>query len=484
MNKSQEVKAVFLITIDALRKDHLKSYGYHRNPAPNLENLVQSGTLFSNAITNGPATPSSFSAIFTSILPYLEGGYSPLPSQKIIFPQILNENGIFNYAIHSNPNLGKFFNYGRGFDVFLDEQKNIIKTQNTDSSNIKRIISKSIKKILNKELVRKLLYNIPGFNRIKNWLRKRILIFTDLLLPFIPLGFNAPYIVNKVSNFLKNHRGPLFLWAHFMDVHRPYNPPKENVLKFRESDFSRSERKFLTMELHMISNRQKISPTHIKNLKVLYDAEINFVDDSLYSLFKIIEEKFKDNCLIIITSDHGESFNDHHTFGHQGSVYEELIKVPFFLIELGRKQAVKKVEEAVQLIDIPPTILDYFNINIPEDFQGKSLLPLLNGDSLNRKKPVITECYQKGGFMKRNNTEGYILISIRTDTWKYIYDEENDQEFLFNLINDPKEKSNLVSKNKNKLEEFRLIKQHHLSRVAKPTEKTKLAQAIRKIELS
>ena len=68
MNKGQEVKAVFLITIDALRQDHLKSYGYHRNPAPNLENFVQRGTLFSNAITNGPATPSSFSAIFSLLL--------------------------------------------------------------------------------------------------------------------------------------------------------------------------------------------------------------------------------------------------------------------------------------------------------------------------------------------------------------------------------------------------------------------------------
>jgi arylsulfatase A-like enzyme len=365
----------------------------------------------------------------------------------------------------------------------LDEQKNINKTQKDDSSNTKKIISSSIKKILNKEIVRKLLYNIPGFNRIKNWLRKRILIFTDLLLPFIPLGFNAPYIVNRVSSFLKNHRGPLFLWAHFMDVHRPYNPPKENVLKFRDTDFSRSERKFLTMELHMIPDRQNISPTHIKNLRVLYDAEVNFVDDSLYTLFKTIDEKFKDNCLIIITSDHGESFNDHHTFGHQGSVYEELIKVPFFLIEMGRKKAVKRVDETVQLIDIPPTILDFFNINIPEDFQGESLLPLLNGDSLNRKKPVITECYQKGGFIKRNNTEGYKLISIRTDTWKYIYDEENDREFLFNLKSDPKEKNNLVYKNKNKLEEFQLIKQHHLSKLTKSTEKTKLAQAIKKIDL-
>ncbi|MFW9866932.1 MAG: sulfatase-like hydrolase/transferase [Candidatus Thorarchaeota archaeon] len=60
MNKDQEVKAFFLIIIDAFSQEHQKSYGYHRNTAPNLEKFVQNGILFSNAITNDPATPSSF----------------------------------------------------------------------------------------------------------------------------------------------------------------------------------------------------------------------------------------------------------------------------------------------------------------------------------------------------------------------------------------------------------------------------------------
>ena len=123
MNKDQRNKAVFLITIDALRADHLISYGYHRNTAPNLEKFAEKGLIFLNAITNGPESPTAFSAIFTSILPFLDGGYSPLPPQKITFPQLLKESGVSNYCIHSNPNLGRFFNYDRGFDVFLDGER-------------------------------------------------------------------------------------------------------------------------------------------------------------------------------------------------------------------------------------------------------------------------------------------------------------------------------------------------------------------------
>ncbi|MBY8982720.1 MAG: sulfatase-like hydrolase/transferase, partial [Candidatus Lokiarchaeota archaeon] len=84
---------------------------------------MRHGTKFTNTFTNGPETPSSFSAMFSSILPYLSGGYSPLPLEKLIFPQILQENKIHTFGIHSNPNLSKYFNYGRGFEIFLDGER-------------------------------------------------------------------------------------------------------------------------------------------------------------------------------------------------------------------------------------------------------------------------------------------------------------------------------------------------------------------------
>ncbi|MFX0179239.1 MAG: sulfatase-like hydrolase/transferase [Candidatus Hodarchaeota archaeon] len=61
MPKNLKGKVVILITIDALRADHLKSYGYYRNTAPNLETFIQKGSIFKNAISNEPETPSSFS---------------------------------------------------------------------------------------------------------------------------------------------------------------------------------------------------------------------------------------------------------------------------------------------------------------------------------------------------------------------------------------------------------------------------------------
>ncbi|MHA1724309.1 MAG: sulfatase, partial [Promethearchaeota archaeon] len=387
MTENKEDKIVIFITIDALRPDHLNSYGYHRKTAPHLDNFIRNGTKFTNTYTNGPATPSSFSVIFSSILPYLSGGYSPLPLEKVIFPQILQENGIHTIGIHSNPNLSKFFNYGRGFDIFLDGERFKENKDNDKAESPKNTFYSLIRKIFNyKDLFNKIIFNIPFFNKIKSFLRNKIPKITDLLLPFTPMAYNAPYIVNKVINLLKKNKAPLFLWMHFMDIHSPYNPPAKYVLRFRKKDFTLSERKFLIEHVYPNNTPGSISPKYIEDLKVLYDAEISFIDDSLETLFSFINKNLNQKCLVIITSDHGESFHEHGTFGHQGIVYDELLKIPLFIREMGEVQNPKNFKNFVQLIDIAPTILNYFNLDIPEDFQGNNLIPVLKGKELKRKE--------------------------------------------------------------------------------------------------
>ncbi|MHA1487251.1 MAG: sulfatase-like hydrolase/transferase [Promethearchaeota archaeon] len=483
MKRDYRNKAVFLITIDALRADHLKSYGYHRNIAPNLEKFVEKGTTFTNAITNGPETPSAFSSLFTSILPFLRGGFSPLPTQKLIFPQILKENGVYTYGIHSNPNLGEYFNYHRGFDVFLDGERFKVKSQIGSNRDLKSTIFYFLKKIMNyKDLFNKLMYGLKSFNKIKSFLRNRIPFITDILLPFTPIAYNAPYVVNKVVSFLRAKQVPLFLWAHFMDVHSPYNPPSKNVRNIIGSDMDIKQRNFLNNEIWDNPQNYTISGTILENIKILYDAEVNYVDSFLNQIFSIIHNKFKNDCLVIITADHGESFYEHGSFFHQGTIYDELLKIPLFIIEIGKNHLVKSAESIVQLIDIAPTILDYYDISIPESFQGKSLLPLLKRDFLDRDACVISETYQKDGIMKRDGETGYKLISIRSDEWKYIYNEQFDEELLFHLKSDPEEKVNLITKEKVKLAQLRRIRDSHFEEITAVDEFSKISKAISKID--
>lgn len=486
MTEYKDEKIIIFITIDALRLDYLNSYGYHKNTAPNLDYFTRKGTLFTNAYTNGPETPSSFSSIFTSILPYLNGGYSPLPLEKITFPQVLQENGIHTIGMHSNPNLSGFFNYDKGFDTFIDGERYKLQQKAfknvSQNISIKQNIISTLNRILNyRGFLNKLVFNLPGFNKIKHFIRKTIPKITDFLLPFTPMAYNAPYIVNKVINILNNTKAPLFLWMHFMDVHGPYNPPSEHVLKFREKDFTLAERNFLNTIVYF--NKTKISMENVENLKILYNAEIRFVDDALLKLFTYIRKYIKKDCLVIITSDHGESFGEHGLCGHLESVYDELLRVPLFVFDIGKMDNVKKSDNFVQLLDIAPTILNYFGLEIPEDYRGISILPFLNGKKIERKELLITECFKKDGFIKRNSQEGFKLISIRTHDWKYIIDEEKNNEFLFDLKNDPLEKRNLINDNKEELLKFRIIRDHHLQKVSEKDEKSRIVDTLKNLNV-
>ncbi len=480
---SKNEKRVFLITIDALRADHLKQFGYSLNTAPYLDKFVKQGATFINAYTNGPATPSSFSAIFTSILPLLNGGYSPLPIEKTTFPQLLKKKGIFNYGIHSNPNLGTFFNYNRGFDIFLDGERYKIEKDRPNKKGIRYQLIYVIKKIFNyQNFSRKLIYRFKGFNRFIDWIRTKFPFITDILLPFTPMSYNATYIINKIISFLNTHKGPLFMWAHFMETHGPYNPPSKNVLNLRKFDIDSNEREYLSKEILVHHQKYKISRETLDKLIVLYDGEINFCDENLRNLFEYINYHYKKNTLIIITSDHGESLYEHGLLGHQGSVYQELLRVPLFIVEKGVNNNLNYIKEKVQLIDIAPTILDYFGIEIPEWFQGKSLIPLMKGVPRKGDDFIISACYQKNRSMKRNHREGFLLISIEKAEWKYIFDEELNQEYLFDLHKDPNENTNLVNINREKADEFRLIKQYHLIKSQKTDEKYRISSAISKLK--
>jgi arylsulfatase A-like enzyme len=476
-------KSVILITIDALRPDHLKAYNYHINTAPNLENFVKKGSTFTNALTNGPETPSAFSSLFTSILPFLSGGFSPLPSQKLIFPQILKENGVHTYGIHSNPNLGEYFNYHRGFDVFLDGERYKEKQDVPSNQRVKRNSLYFLKKFLNyKNFFNRLMYGLKGFNKIKSLLRNRLPFLTDIFLPFTPIAYNAPYVANKVASFLRNSDKPLFVWAHFMDVHSPFNPPSKNVLAINNRDINLRERSFLNGEVYQNPEKYKISKEILEKLKILYDGEINYVDLFLNQIFSIIHKEFEKDCLVIITADHGESFLEHGVFFHQGNVFDELLKVPLFIVEIGKNYPVKMAESTVQLIDIAPTILDYYGISIPESFGGRSLLPLVKKDFIDRDTCVISETYQKDGIMKRNGETGYKLISIRSDKWKYIYSEQFEEELLFHLESDPEEKVNLITKEKVKLTQFKRIRDSHFEEMTVADEFSKISKAVTQID--
>src|SRR5690606_26538707 len=132
-------------------------------------------------------------------------------------------------------------------------------------------------------------------------------------------------------------------------------------------------------------------------------------------------------------------------FGEHGLIdkrhaYEESWRVP--LLAMGKDvQKGAVVEEIVQNIDIGPTILDIAGVPVPSNMDGRSFLPLLEGEEIDWGVDTIYYEY----FWERPFPQTPTVYAVRTNRYKFIrYHGVWDINELFDLQEDPHEMRNLI----------------------------------------
>ena len=147
----------------------------------------------------------------------------------------------------------------------------------------------------------------------------------------------------------------------------------------------------------------------------------------------------RDNTLVVFSSDNGYSCG-HHGFWHKGNgtfplnMYENSVKVPFIVSHPGRIPAGRVSEAMVSQYDFMPTLLDYLGLPDPNDDMspGRSFLPALSGETNDAGEEIVV--FDEYGPVRM----------IRTREWKYVHRYPYGPHELYDLVNDPGERSNLV----------------------------------------
>jgi arylsulfatase A-like enzyme len=427
---------VLLITIDALRFDHLGCYGYLPDISPSMDSLASKGALFLKAISNGGRTPDSFPSILASRPPPLsEKEYGLVMQRNTNLPGLLKEAGYHTAAFHSNPFLSKFFHYDKGFDVFKDDLGPL------DRARKRKIRMERPQGVLIK----------PSF-----WVRALHMagsIFNYILFSFGgQRDVTAKKLTNRAISWLDTWPDSFFLWIHYMDVHYPYLPPRKYARKFCKRYVSPHRMSTLYHKLiRNLKNSKRLSPAEIDTLINLYDANIRYVDDNIGRLLDSLGSRLE-NTLIIVTADHGETFGEHGTLGHETVLYDEVIHVPLIMVGPGVKTDTI-VGQPVELIGLSPTIVDLVGISSVKDFRGESLLPVMRGGQFMDRGVISTRVFPRHG--ERG-------LAYRTSDWKYIRTESLDElntlisEEVYNLRDDPKERNNLCGSEDREAKAFEL----------------------------
>jgi len=409
-NQSQSLN-IILISIDALRADHMGVYGYKKDTTPNIDKWAKDATVFTNASTVVPITYPSFVALMTGQSPFTtriannpllsslkpwEPWVDALPLSDSIktLPKILKEEGYFNAAFVTTVVLDNRSNINKGFDHYV---------------------------------------NI-------DWEKE-----------------TSKEFVNTALNYLeKNKNKKMFFWIHLIDPHSPYTPPEDLKCKFnpkycnlKETYQSlEAERYSYVQQFAKVCNSYKKIPQDKKEIfKMLYDGEIAFSDSLVKNILdKLSETGLDKNSIIILYGDHGEGFDHSLYFDHGSNVYQSNVRIPLIIKYPLIKTANARVNKLIQNIDVFPTLLDLLGISTKYKVDGKSFSDVFYGD-----------IFSIFNFDKRKNAystaSSMNVFSVVNDHYKYIYNYkkcayENYNEELYDLNKDPEEMFNLINSKK------------------------------------
>jgi arylsulfatase A-like enzyme len=143
-----------------------------------------------------------------------------------------------------------------------------------------------------------------------------------------------------------------------------------------------------------------------------------------------------DNTIIVFTSDHGEMMGDHRLM-FKGLMYEESATVPLLLKLPGQKQTLR-ISKPVSHIHLVPTLLDLMNQPVPLWLQGRSWSPYLRQGIQPPDQDVIVEWNGTND----NNPPDTLRTIVTPDGWKMTVNDHSQGE-LYNLTEDPRERTNL-----------------------------------------
>lgn len=190
-------------------------------------------------------------------------------------------------------------------------------------------------------------------------------------------------------NQKRNQDQPWMLNINIYDPHPPFIPPIEYAELFNAEDMPgpyfkpsdlEHQAKFASCDFQGEIKTPEEHQAH--QAQANYYAMIAQIDDQLARLLKHLDNiGQRDNTVIVFTSDHGETLGDHGLMWKGCRFYEGLVKVPLIISQPKQFKSNVQASGLVELFDMSATLLEIAGVELPDYFQGQSLMPVLKGEN-------------------------------------------------------------------------------------------------------
>jgi arylsulfatase A-like enzyme len=374
---------VIVVMLDTLQFNYLGCYGNTWIRTPNIDRFSKQGVLFENAYTEGLPTIPCRRAMFTGRYTLPVKGWSQLDIDDTTIADLCWGHPIDTALIgDAGPLRLPKFGYSRGFD-----KVHFIHGHETDHQYYARDelaglraedyfedhVMQSADAILGEQVVR------PLLNQVECHLKERQYWKSDD-------DQHAAQVMKAASRYLENadRNKSFFLWVDCFDPHEPWDPPSvyDRTLACPYDPDYKGKDMFLPIQGHV---QGLYTEPELHHIRMLYAEKVTMVDKWFgWLMGRIRALGLEDDTLVLLVSDHGCPMgNGEHGHGIMRKCrpwpYEELAHIPMILRGRGLPRGTR-VPSFVQSCDVAPTVVDWLGIGVHPSMQGKSLLPLANGE--------------------------------------------------------------------------------------------------------
>ena len=175
-----------------------------------------------------------------------------------------------------------------------------------------------------------------------------------------------------------------------------------------------------------------------------YLGTIRGIDKNVGRVLDYLDESgLAANTIVIYTSDQGFFLGEHGWFDKR-FMYEESMSIPLLVRLPSHYEVRPEIAQLVQNIDFAPTLLDFANVDVPDEIQGRSLKPIIFGeDKVKWRTGLYYQYYEYPiphavlpHYGIRTQDHKLIRFEGATPYWEF-YDLINDPQEMTNLFSDP-----------------------------------------------
>jgi len=201
---------------------------------------------------------------------------------------------------------------------------------------------------------------------------------------------------------------PFFLWVHYVAPHDPFQPSDEHR-GYLDPAYEGPVDGSVSSNTRLLFGQGPVPTADRDQLLALYDGELSWSDAQLGRLLDRLEGSGQlDSTLVAVSSDHGEELLDRQRYPfHNASTYESTLRIPLAMRLPGAVPQGARYPQLAASLDIAPTLLALLGLDAPDSFQGRSLAPLMRGESW-QERPVFSELEDK-------------IVSVRTPLWRLVH---------------------------------------------------------------